>query len=78
MSEHPPKKSRAWLYLAVGLVIFWALCLNLFLPSPRKLLENTGMSTPADYDWSLVDMSDQPVPFSRYQGKTVFLNFWAT
>ena len=36
------------------------------------------MSTPADYDWSPVDLNDQPVPFSRFKGKTVFLNFWAT
>ncbi len=36
------------------------------------------MSTPASYDWSLVDLSDQPVMFSRFKGKTVFLNFWAT
>ena len=43
-----------------------------------QLLENTGLSTPADYDWSLVDLDDQPVPFSRFKGKTLFLNFWAT
>ena len=36
------------------------------------------MSEPADYNWSLVDLNDQPVSFAKFKGKTVFLNFWAT
>jgi thiol-disulfide isomerase/thioredoxin len=77
-SESLAKPSRVWWYVAIGGVIFWAICLN-FVPSgSRKLLENTGISTPANYDWSLVDMSDQPVAFSRFKNKTIFLNFWAT
>ncbi len=78
MSEPLAKPNRTWWYVGIGAVILWALCLNFFLPRPRKLLENTGISTPAFYDWSLVDLTDQPVPFSRFKGKTLFLNFWAT
>ena len=78
MSEPLPKPDRTWWYVAIGGAIIWALCLNFGLPGARKLLENTGMSTPANYDWSLVDLKDQPVPFSRFKDKTLFLNFWAT
>jgi thiol-disulfide isomerase/thioredoxin len=78
MSEALSKPSRVWMYLGIGLVIFWILCLAVFLPARRNAFDNTGMSTPASYDWSPVDLNDQPVPFSRFKGKTVFLNFWAT
>jgi thiol-disulfide isomerase/thioredoxin len=78
MSEPLPKLSRTWWYVGIGFVLFWALCLYLFLPPPRKLLENSGISTPANYDWSLVDLSDQPVLFTKFKHKAIFLNFWAT
>lgn len=78
MSDPSLKPGRAWMYLGIGFVVFWLVCLAVFLPGPANSLENTGMSTPASYDWSPVDMNDQPVPFSRFKGKTVFLNFWAT
>jgi thiol-disulfide isomerase/thioredoxin len=78
MSEPVSKPNRIWWYVAAGAVVLWVLYLNLLLPGPRKPLENSGMSTPANYDWSLVDLQDQPVPFSKFKGKTVFLNFWAT
>jgi thiol-disulfide isomerase/thioredoxin len=41
-------------------------------------LENSGIGQPAAYDWPVLDLKDAPVPFSRFQGKTVFLNIWAT
>ncbi len=78
MSAAVAKSSRIWWYVGIGFAIFWALYLNTFLPGPRKLLENTGVSTPANYDWSLVDLNDQAVLFSRFKDKTLFLNFWAT
>ena len=31
-----------------------------------------------DFNWVLVDMQGQQVPFSRFRGETVFLSFWAT
>jgi thiol-disulfide isomerase/thioredoxin len=36
------------------------------------------MSQPAEFNWSVLDLSDKPVPFSRFKGKVVFLNIWAT
>lgn len=32
----------------------------------------------ADYNFRLTSASGEPVDFSAFQGKTVFLNFWAT
>src|SRR5580698_10465272 len=78
MAASLPRPNRIWWYLAIGFVIFWVVCLFFFVPGPRKLLDKSGMSTPASYDWSLVDLSDEPLMFSSFKGKTVFLNFWAT
>ena len=78
MSEPTANPGRVWMYVGIGLAIFWMICLASSCQALQKLLENTGLSTPAAYDWSPVDLNDQPVPFSRFKGKTVFLNFWAT
>jgi thiol-disulfide isomerase/thioredoxin len=78
MSEPVAKPSRIWWYVAIGGAVFWAVCLYVVPIGQRKLLENSGMSTPANYDWSPVDLNDQPVPFSRFKDKTIFLNIWAT
>ena len=32
---------------------------------------------PADFSWRLFDLNDGPVEFSKFKGKTVFLNIWA-
>jgi thiol-disulfide isomerase/thioredoxin len=32
----------------------------------------------ADYDWTLVSLSGEPVSFSTFRGRTVFMNVWAT
>ena len=51
-------------------------------PSSRRglasRLEGSGIDLPADYNWNLEDLNEQPVQFSRFKGKTVFLNIWAT
>jgi len=78
MPEGRPRPDRTWLYLAAGFVIFWTLYLVFFGPRRRAVLENSGMSQPAAYDWSLLDLEDRPVPFSSFKGKPVFLNIWAT
>jgi thiol-disulfide isomerase/thioredoxin len=78
MSDPVPNPGRVWMYVVVGLAAVWMIGLALFLPGPRKTLENSGLSTPAVYDWSPVDLNGQPVPFSKFKGKTIFLNFWAT
>ena len=78
MAEGRPKPDRTWLYITAGFVVFWILYLVFFGPRRRAALDNSGMSQPAAYNWSLLDLDDQPVPFSRFQGKAVFLNIWAT
>ena len=36
------------------------------------------MSEPAAFDWTVLDLDDQPVIVREFKGKPVFLNFWAT
>jgi thiol-disulfide isomerase/thioredoxin len=76
--EGPSRGTRAWWYVASGFVIFWAIYVTFFGPRRRALLENTGMSQPAEYNWSVHDLDDRPVAFSQFKGKPVFLNIWAT
>jgi len=78
MLESHPKSNRTWLYVVGVFAAFWIIYLVLFGPRRRAVLEDTGMDQPAAYDWSLLDLDDRPVPFSRFKGKTVFLNIWAT
>jgi thiol-disulfide isomerase/thioredoxin len=82
LSEPPSTAPKTWLYIAVGFVLFWMLYRTFLAPGRstggRALLDNTAMSAPAVYDWSLLDLDDQPVSFSKFKGKTIFLNIWAT
>jgi thiol-disulfide isomerase/thioredoxin len=78
MAEIGLRKDRTWLYVAGVFVAFWVCYLAFFGQRPRALLENSGVSQPAQYDWSPLDLDDRPVSFSRFKGKTVFLNIWAT
>jgi thiol-disulfide isomerase/thioredoxin len=78
MTEPRTSNARLWLWIIIAFSVFWIGYLSLFGPRPRALLENTGMSQPAAYDWSALDLNDQPVSFSKFKGKTVFLNIWAT
>jgi thiol-disulfide isomerase/thioredoxin len=78
MVESHPAGNRAWLYLAGAFVVFWVLYLVFFGPRRRPPLENSALSNPADYDWSLRDLDDQAVSFAQFKGKLVFLNIWAT
>ena len=64
--------------IGLAFCIFWVGYLAFFGPRRRALLENSGMSEPAAYDWSALDLDDRPVSFSKFKGKTVFLNIWAT
>ena len=64
---------------ALAFLIFWIGYLIWLAPRPPVgSLENSGISQPAAYDWPVLDLKDNPVPFSRFTGKTVFLNIWAT
>jgi thiol-disulfide isomerase/thioredoxin len=59
-------------------LLFWVGYLSFFGPKRRAVLQGTALSEPAVYDWSLLDLNDQPVGFARFKGKTIFLNIWAT
>ena len=75
------KPDRTWLYLGLGFVALWCAYLAFFAPkfiTSEPALDVSGLSRPADYSWSLLDLDDRPVKFSDYKGKAVFLNVWAT
>ncbi len=78
MADGKPATDRTWIYIALAFLGFWVLYLGFFAPGNRKPLEDSAIDIPADYNWALDDLSNQPVPFSRFKGKTVFLNIWAT
>ena len=54
----------------------------------QRGLISTGLMTPsilsdkdirtADYNFRLLDETGTVIPFDRFKGKTVFINFWAT
>ena len=78
MADTKPRPDRSWLIIALVFLGFWVVYLTFFAPGNRRPLEGSGIDLPADYNWKLEDLSEQPVPFSRFKGKTVFLNIWAT
>jgi thiol-disulfide isomerase/thioredoxin len=80
MPDPQPSSARTWLYVLIAFAVFWIGYLVFFGPRASRpaLLENSGMSQPAEYNWKLVDLEDRPVSFSRFKGKPVFLNVWAT
>jgi thiol-disulfide isomerase/thioredoxin len=69
---------RTWLYVGLAFLAFWTGYLIFFGPRNREPLEGSAVDLPASYDWTLADLNEQPVRFSRFKGKTVFLNIWAT
>ena len=69
---------RTYLWIALAFSAFWVVYLSMFAPRQRAVLENSAMIEPADYDWSALDLNDQPVSFAKFKGKTIFLNIWAT
>jgi thiol-disulfide isomerase/thioredoxin len=72
------KPGRVLLYAALGFLVFWFTYVTFFGPGRPARLENSGMSEPAAFDWTVLDLNDQPVSFSSFKGKPIFLNFWAT
>ena len=76
---NPGTPDRTWVYVALAFVAFWGVYLVFFAPGGLRLeAEKPAGSRPADYSWTLYDLDDAPVEFSRFRGKTVFLNVWAT
>ncbi|GAC1467901.1 MAG: hypothetical protein NVSMB9_10000 [Isosphaeraceae bacterium] len=78
---NPTRPDRTWLYIGLAFLAFWGGYLFLIGPPgqhPPGNLENSALTQPADYSWRALDLDDNPFEFSRYKGKTVFLNIWAT
>jgi thiol-disulfide isomerase/thioredoxin len=69
---------RTWLYVGLAFLGFWVAYLFFFGPRNRDPLQGSAVDRPAVFDWTLEDLDEQPVQFSRFKGKTVFLNVWAT
>jgi thiol-disulfide isomerase/thioredoxin len=72
------KPRRTWWLIAIGFAIFWVVYLAAFGPRRRAALESSGTKEKADYTWALTDLADRPASLSRFKGKAVFLNVWAT
>ncbi len=69
---------RTWIYIGLAFLGFWVAYLFFFGPRNPEPLEESRIDQPAPYDWTLEDLDGQPVRFTRFKGKTVFLNIWAT
>ena len=78
MTDTTASPQRTWLYVALVFIGFWIVYLSFFAPRRRQPLEGLGIDQPAAYNWTLEDLDEQQVSFSRFQGKAVFLNVWAT
>jgi thiol-disulfide isomerase/thioredoxin len=76
--ETERRPTRILLYTALAFLAFWFTYLTFFGPKRPSRLANSSMNEPAAYDWTVLDLNDQPVSFSKFKGKTIFLNFWAT
>lgn len=73
-----PKRNHSLLYILSGLLILWLVLLQFVGPGGPTDFNVTDHKAPADYDWTLENLEGQPVSFSEFEGKTVFLNIWAT
>jgi thiol-disulfide isomerase/thioredoxin len=83
MSEPRIKNDRAWWFVALGFLIAFGLFRSVLLPRmkgglPPPRLAISAEPRKADFQWAVHDLNDVPVPFSRFQGKAIFLNIWAT
>ena len=78
MTDTTTSPQRTWLHIGLVFIGFWIVYLWFFAPRNRRPLEGSAIDQPAVYNWTLEDLNEQQVPFSRFQGKAVFLNVWAT
>lgn len=78
--NEPQTKRRAlnpWWVIAVVFGLGWVIFLAIFFRLPSGLIE-AEQRPAADFTWKLADLDGHEVPLSRYRGKTIFLNIWAT
>ena len=77
----PERKDQTWLYVGLVFLVAWFVILryyNPLRPSGAPLLGAGSDLGPADFSWKVDDLDGKPVEFASFQGKTVFLNVWAT
>ncbi|WP_406701052.1 TlpA disulfide reductase family protein [Singulisphaera sp. Ch08] len=85
MNEAKRTSTQTWLIVATCLATAWIVFLLLFGPRsgnggdlPVPELKAPIPPGVAEYGWGLRDLAGAPVPLRQYQGKTIFLNLWAT
>lgn len=74
MEETEPRSRRTWWAIGLGFAVVWIVFLFVFLPK----IEQEKVGAPADYTWRLRDLNEVPLELSKYKGKPIFLNVWAT
>lgn len=75
------KPDRTWLYAGAVFALFWVVVLFFFggdLITAEYLEDSVPPVQMADFSWKLKDLQENPVELSRYRGKTIFMNIWAT
>ena len=81
-TENPKKKfDRTWLYVGAFFVLGWVVVLYFFggnLITSEYLEDGLPPVQMADFSWEMLDLEGKPVSFSKYKGKTIVLNIWAT
>lgn len=84
MNEPKRISAQSWLIVVASLATAWIVFLILFGPRsgmgdlPAPELKAPSPPSAADYRWELHDLVGAPVTLEKYQGKTIFLNVWAT
>lgn len=85
MTETSPRPASRWWIWALGGAIAWTVYLVVFGPKAAPdfrlnppVLKSPGPASRAEYHWTLLDLEGAPVEFSKFEGRTVFLNIWAT
>lgn len=76
--ESAPKPDRTWPIIAGLFIVFWLVYLMLGGPRRPGPIDVSAPGRPADYNWTLHGLDGAPVKFTKYAGKAVFLNIWAT
>src|SRR4051794_9754607 len=66
-----PDVIRLWILLALAFVCVFV-AIRVYSPS------RNAAGGKAEYSWKVADLDGKPVDLSKYRGRAVFLNVWAT
>jgi len=78
VDEPKPKRETIWLPIVLVMVAAWIVYVRFLGPGAPSDFSISGDKRPVDYNWTLQDLDGGSVSFSKYEGKAVFLNIWAT